>query len=406
MNPGLAAAGKGERAFCSWDEDVVTMAVGGARLPRRAGPRRRPRVARRLHDLPLRRSVECGDRRLCIGAFHEIETSNAAGSQRVATTALIQALGAGCVRRRAEAAIRCHDAAEIQGGAGAAAVTLGGEGVIATLLAATSRAVHFVDRFRAAGQPSDYAWEERWDPQQGLFQDRARSGARCPGAGRGGRRRGRAPDPPRRSAASRRDRGGGAARDDRRRVRGAGRLYRRGARDADAGRGAAQAGRAHPLRRFGQGVDVLLFEATDRIGSQGGRGLAGAVADRLVTSDYLRMLSFADRIALDWGMRGEKHGKAALTEQYRASDQLDSFTGGRCAACGTVQFPVLASCVNAACGTPAMAPVSLADEPAAIFTITSDWLSYHPAPPLAVGFVQFDIGARLLDGGGRRRRRS
>ena len=31
-----------------------------------------------------------------------------------------------------------------------------------------------------------------------------------------------------------------------------------------------------------------------------------------------------------------------------------------------------------------------------MLTFTSDWLSYHPAPPLYVGFVQFDNGARML----------
>ena len=40
--------------------------------------------------------------------------------------------------------------------------------------------------------------------------------------------------------------------------------------------------------------------------------------------------------------------------------------------------------------------VPLADEPAKVLTITADWLSYHPSPPLYVGFVQFDNGARLL----------
>jgi uncharacterized OB-fold protein len=31
-----------------------------------------------------------------------------------------------------------------------------------------------------------------------------------------------------------------------------------------------------------------------------------------------------------------------------------------------------------------------------VLTSTADWLSYHPAPPLHVGFVQFDNGARVL----------
>src|SRR3546814_16094624 len=39
---------------------------------------------------------------------------------------------------------------------------------------------------------------------------------------------------------------------------------------------------------------------------------------------------------------------------------------------------------------------SLIDEPAAVLTYTADWRSYHPAPPLYVGFVQYANGARIL----------
>src|SRR5690606_22177107 len=41
-------------------------------------------------------------------------------------------------------------------------------------------------------------------------------------------------------------------------------------------------------------------------------------------------------------------------------------------------------------------PYPLFDEPASVLTYAADALSYHPAPPLYVGFVQFENGARLL----------
>jgi uncharacterized OB-fold protein len=63
-----------------------------------------------------------------------------------------------------------------------------------------------------------------------------------------------------------------------------------------------------------------------------------------------------------------------------------------------VQFPQLAYCVNPACNAPAAQfdSHSLVDEPARVLTYTADWLSYYPVPPLYVGFVQFDAGARVL----------
>jgi uncharacterized OB-fold protein len=63
-----------------------------------------------------------------------------------------------------------------------------------------------------------------------------------------------------------------------------------------------------------------------------------------------------------------------------------------------VQFPQLAYCVNQECHAPGSEfdGAHLFDESAKVLTYTADWLSYHPSPPLYVGFVQFDIGARLL----------
>jgi len=162
---------------------------------------------------------------------------------------------------------------------------------------------------------------------------------------------------------------------------------------------AATKGQKVLLVGFGQGADALVLEiAADPEAPKGRRGVPGSLKDRLLTEDYLRLLSFYDDIDLEWGMRGEKSGKAALTEVYRKSDELLSFQAGKCRACGTVQFPQLAYCVNPKCNAPAAQfdACSLVDEPARVLTYTEDWLSYHPAPPLFVGFVQFDNGARLL----------
>ena len=84
-----------------------------------------------------------------------------------------------------------------------------------------------------------------------------------------------------------------------------------------------------------------------------------------------------------------------MTQQYRSAHQILGFIGGRCATCGQVQFPSLPTCVSCA-ATDTQAAFPLADEPARIATVSADWLQYYPAPPLYVGLIQFDAGARLL----------
>jgi uncharacterized OB-fold protein len=161
----------------------------------------------------------------------------------------------------------------------------------------------------------------------------------------------------------------------------------------------AQPGDRILLVGFGQGADALVFEVTDAILSMPmGRGVSGALEDALATDSYLRMASFAEVIDLEWGMRAEKSGKTPLTEQYRSAGQMQTFNAGRCLSCGTIQFPQLEYCVNPECHAAAsqFEQQSLADAPAKVLTHTADWLSYHPSPPLYVGFVQFDNGARVL----------
>jgi 3-hydroxy-3-methylglutaryl CoA synthase len=408
MAPSLVGAAKGSRAFCSWDEDAITMAVEAARDCLRG------REANVIESLTLASTTlpyaDLQNATIVAGALGlrpEIATSDAAGSQRAATTALISAL----TRAKGESLLVASDkphakpasVQELYFGAGAAAVTIGSGEVLARLIGHASVSAYFVDHFRSSGAESDYFWEERWVRDEGyakiapqvikvalekagvgiadiahfvmpsLFKGAAQAVAKSVGFA-------------------------GVVADG---------------LDAECG----YTGAAHPIMMlasvleraargerillvgFGQGADALVLEASGmRQNDPRWRGVSKSLADRYVTEDYLRMLSFQGDIDLEWGMRAEKSGKAALTEAYRNAHQLSHFNAGRCKACGTVQFPQLAYCVNPACRAPAseFEPASLVDEPAKILTYTADWLSYHPAPPLYVGFVQFDNGARLL----------
>lgn len=408
MSPASGASAKGNRAFCSWDEDSVTMAVEAGRdCLRRVDAGAISSLTLVSTTFPyadLQNSV------IVAGALslpQTIATADATGSQRAATSALIAAFA----REEEGALVIAADrpgaqpasAQELSYGAGAAAFAFGRGEIIARLVGSASVTAYFVDHFRAAGKDHDYAWEERWVRDEGYAKI--------------------APQ----AIAAALDKAGLGIADIAHfvmptLVRGAAQAVAKsigfnGLIADDLGLDCGYAGAAHALLMlahvlqdaepgqhillvgFGQGADALVLEATAKKPAPAGwRGVSAALADRYVTNDYLRMLSFAGEVELEWGMRAEKSSKAALTETYRSAHQLSAFRGGRCSSCGTVQFPQLAYCVNPACVAPAkqFTPVPLMDEPAKVLTFTADWLSYYPAPPLHVGFVQFDNGARLL----------
>ncbi|MDF2235705.1 OB-fold domain-containing protein [Albimonas sp. CAU 1670] len=405
MAPALASSAKGERAFCSWDEDAITMAVEAARdcVP----PEGRAAVSSLILASTTLPYADMSNASVVAGALdlrESARTAEATGSQRAATSALAQA-----IKARAEGALlvaterptaRPASIQEMQQGAGAAALQLGTGDLIAKVLGVASVNAAFADHVRAAGATADYAWEERWIRDEGYAKiiPRAISAALIEaGIAAGELGRFVMPSPIRGAAAS-------VART----------VGFRGEVADDLAAGCGLTGAAHPflmlakvletaeagekilLVGFGQGADAIVLEATGR--RPAGRGVTGALADRVPTEDYLRMLSFYGRIELEWGMRAEAADKAALTAAWREAEQLSAFKAGRCPDCGTIQFPQLAYCVTPGCGAHAerFEQVSLADAPAKVLTYTADWLSYHPAPPLVVGFVQFENGARLL----------
>ena len=408
MAPSLAGAAKGYRAFCSWDEDAVTMAVeAGRECLRGADARAITSLVVASTTLPY---ADLQNSTIVAGALalpETLSTADATGSARCAISALIAMFDSAHEGAMLIASEKPHakpaSTQEMTYGAAAAAVTLGHDGVIARTLGHASVSAYFVDHFRASGEVHDYFWEERWIRDEGyakIVPGVVKTALAKAGVGIADINHLVMASPIR-----------GAAQPVAKSIGFSGKIA--DALDTECGySGAAhgllmlaqvlenvKAGERILVIGFGQGADALILEATGKVSEvPGRRGVSAALADRYPTEDYLRMLSFYGEIGLEWGMRGEKTGKAALTEAYRSSRQLASFQAGKCRACGTVQFPQLAYCVNDACKAPSSQfdQVSLVDAPAKILTYTADWLSYHPAPPLFVGFVQFDNGARLL----------
>lgn len=405
--PGLRSAGKGERSFCSWDEDSITMSVDSVRACLRTPVTGEVASLTFVSTTPAFSDLQNAS--LIAGAAGlsaDIGTQDTGGSLRAGTSALLRTLRAG---GEGDAIVVASDnrrtkpasLSEMQYGAGSAAFRVGSGDIIARVLGVATGVSQFIDHFRAEGENYDYQWEERWIRDEGylkivpatvarLFKS---SGVRpedidffCLPATIGG------------IAAA---------------VAKALKLKPEAVVDNLAAR-CGDTGAAHPfmllasalelakpgqkilLVGFGEGCDALLLEATAAIAQyRPAMPVSAALARGVTEKAYNKFLSFSGELHLDWGMRSETDNKTALTQLYRARDMVVGFAAGQCADCGAIQFPRMPQCVQCSSSRD-MTSVRLADQPAKVQTFTADSLMYYPSPPLFVGLVQFDNGARLV----------
>jgi len=405
--PNLKGLAKGERSLCSWDEDVITMAVEAGR------DCLREISSNDVTELTLASTTapyaDLQNATLVASALRlqpNTSMTDIGGSTRSGLSAVIQTCRNGHGADRLVIAADNRHAKpgsiqEIQYGSGAGAVLIGeGSDLVARFLDAETVSVPFFDHFRKANEKFDYYWEERWIRDEGiaklvpnavqtLLKKIGRTSEQVAWFGMSGGPAGGdkliakltyikpdriVPDLQAQVGDT------GAAH---------GLLALIGALER------AKSGDLLIIVSFAQGGEVVAFEMQQSDGAGDRRGLSGSIARRIEENVYLKMLSFSGELQLDWGMRAETDNKSALTQLYRSADQILGFVGGRCESCATVQFPRLPSCVN--CGAnDSQKTYSLSGESAKVATYTADWLQYSPAPPLHVGLVQFDVGARVL----------
>jgi 3-hydroxy-3-methylglutaryl CoA synthase len=407
MAPALKGQAKGRRAFCSWDEDVITMAVEAARNALGDRNRSMVRELRLASTTAPSADLQAGAiASVALRLSEDTRCTDLGGSQRAGLAALTAALRSGIEPTLVVASERPRarpaSVQEMQYGAGAAAFLVDEGEVAAEFLGSASRTSLLVDRFRAAGGAHDYVWEERWVREEGYLKlgaEAVRAALADAELSAGDVEHFVFPAPMTGAAEA-------VAR-----ALGVGPGAVAGSLAEDVG----YAGAAHPLlmlanvldqaapgqvivvAAFGQGAEAIVLRATDAV-AQGRpvRTMADVQAAGVTVGAYARMASFYGEISPDFGMRAERDTKTSLTELYRSADQVVGFVAGRCSACGQVQFPQLAYCVSCRAPADGFAQVSLAEETARVLTFTADSLAFHPSPPLYMGFAQFDIGARLL----------
>lgn len=402
--PGVKGLAKGERAVANWDEDAITLAVEAGRDCLRGLPRSVERVQLASTTLPFADRSNGGvvaDALLLPG---EVATEDLAGSRRSATSALARVGRAGSGSTLLVAAdcreTRPGSVQEMNYGHGAAALLFGDGDPIAVVRGAASVHEDMVDQYRAADTAYDYALEERWIREEGynkLVPPAVKAAAKQAGLELGEVHRFIIP-----ASASV--------------AKGLAKILKL-ADDrlvdpliAEVG----DCGVAHPLLMlaaalesavpgekilvvgFGQGADAVVIETLPKLAElQGTRGPSRYIAQKRPFANYTMFLSLRNRIDIDFGLRAERDNRTSMSAFYRRRKDVSSMLGGRCSACGTLQFPRSQVCVK--CGAlDAQSPESLAEMRGRVKSYTEDWLAYTPLPPYLYGNVEFADGANLM----------
>jgi hydroxymethylglutaryl-CoA synthase len=400
---------KGRRSYCAWDEDTVTMAVEAAR-DCLAG-RDRAEVTSLVFastTAPFADRCNAGVVAEALDLRESMHTADVAGHQRAGVAALLEALrhttsgGEPTLVVAAERRVaRAGSEQESRFGHGAAAVLVSaGQELAADCIGIASLRADFVDHYRASDDEYDYAYEERWVRDEGylaLVPRAIKNGLQAAGVPAGDVTHCIVQGPQRFAQAVAKAAGvrAEAVQDDLHGECGdtgvAHPLLLLGATLERAERGALVV-----VAGFGQGCDVLVLRGTGRRLGRG-RGAAGALADGVTNAEYVRFLANCGLVDIDWGMRAERDNRTAQSALWRHHRDVTAFVGGKCTACGTVQYPRARACVNPACRAfDTQEPEPLAERTGRVKTYTEDWLAVTRSPPHVYGNVEIDGGGNAF----------
>ncbi|MDD5011893.1 MAG: 3-oxoacyl-[acyl-carrier-protein] synthase III C-terminal domain-containing protein, partial [Phycisphaerae bacterium] len=410
--PAIIMVAQGERSFCNWDEDSLTMAVAASRDCLK-GMDKSAVDALFLGSttLPFADRLCSGIVKTALNLRDDIMAEDFTNSLRCGTSALITALESVKSGERRKVLVTASDKRETKAayfyemwfGDGAASLLVGDTDVIAEFIGSYSVAHDFIDHFRAAQHKHDYMWEERWVRDEGyskiipeaisglfkklsismndvdklvfpcFFKQEHKQIAKKLGAG---------PD---------------KLVDNLHEVCG-------------------ETGAAHPfvmfvqaleqakpgdrilLAGFGQGCDALYFKVTENILKlQPRRGIKGSLNNKKSLDNYPKFLKFRDLIQTEMGIRAEAPTQTAMTVLWRKRKMILGLVGGKCRKCGVPQFPKMDICVNPEChALNSQDDCEFADREAFVKSFTADMLSVSIDPPSIYGMIQFQDGGRFM----------
>ena len=411
FDPGLKGLAKGEKAICNWDEDTITMAVEAYQDCLGNTPGQAPAAL-----LLASTTLPFADRQNSVVVAEalnlqtsDLRTMDITCSQRAATSGLLSALDIAAAGKEAvlvaseHRKAKCASREEMLYGDGAAAIAVGGDNVIAELIASQSQAVDFIDHYRGEGEDFDYGWEERWVRDEGYMKivpDAVNALLSKAGFSGGDiahfilpTDQGRVPP----MVAKKLGIKGEAVADNLLQsvgITGAAHVMLLLAHRLEQ----AVPGDLVLVAGFGQGCDVLLFKVTDAISKQAaGKGVSGYLSNGRPETNYNKYQSFNNLLEKELGKRSEVNKQGYLSAMYRARGLTNSFLGGKCTVCGTVQMPKHKYCVNPECGAfDTQVDHPMAGTTGTIATWTADTLTFDYNPPAYFGMVTFEGGGRIM----------
>ena len=174
--PAVIMVAQGERSFCNWDEDSVTMAVAASQNCLSGADKSKvDGLYLASTTLPFADRLNAGIVATALNLRSDILTADLTSSLKAGTSALIAALESVESGARKSVLVAATDKREAKAasfyemwyGDGAASILLGDENVIAEFKGAYSVSYDFVDHYRGAGERFNYTWEERWVREEG-----------------------------------------------------------------------------------------------------------------------------------------------------------------------------------------------------------------------------------------------
>ena len=142
---------------------------------------------------------------------------------------------------------------------------------------------------------------------------------------------------------------------------------------------------------YGDGGDAALLRVTDGIaGFQVARSVYSQIEVKRTLQSYGKYARFRKLIRKDYATQDESTPVVLLRDQK----QILPLYGGKCPACGVVQFPIHRICTE--CGYRGGLEEVKLSRRGRLFTFTNDYLTETPDPPTTHAVVDLEGGGRVF----------